>query len=63
MAAEPDQPPVDSMLDVYNDLVRAVRGGEGDEVRDLNDRLRGVFEEFGLDKGGHRHGRHHPDPA
>jgi hypothetical protein len=33
-----------------NNLAAAVRGGEGEGIRDLNDRLGGVFQEFGLDE-------------
>jgi DNA invertase Pin-like site-specific DNA recombinase len=51
LAAEPDEPPTDAMLDIYNAMARAVRGGGTDEsVADLNDRLRAVFEEFRLDR-------------
>jgi hypothetical protein len=39
------------MLDIYNVMARAVRGGGKDEsVADLNDRLRAVFGEFRLDR-------------
>jgi hypothetical protein len=49
--AEPNEPPTDAMLDIYNVMARAVRGGGKDEsVADLNDRLRAVFEEFRLDR-------------
>ena len=49
--ADSDEPPTDAMLDVYNVMARAVRGGGKDEsVADLNDRLRAVFEEFRLDR-------------
>jgi Recombinase zinc beta ribbon domain len=51
LAAEPDDPPTDAMLDIYNAMARAVRGGGKDEsVADLNDRLRAVFEEFRLER-------------
>jgi hypothetical protein len=51
LAAEPDDPPTDAMLDIYNTMARAVRGGGKDEsIADLNDRLRAVFEEFRLER-------------
>jgi DNA invertase Pin-like site-specific DNA recombinase len=49
LAAEPVDPPTDSMLDVYNDLARAVRGKGDGTVAELNDRLRAVFAEFRMD--------------
>jgi site-specific DNA recombinase len=49
LAIEPTRPPVDAMLDIYNDLARAVRGGAGESLAELNDRLRAIFEEFRLD--------------
>jgi hypothetical protein len=50
LAAEPDQPATDALLDVYNDLAAAVRGREGESLAELNDRLCGIFEEFRLDQ-------------
>jgi DNA invertase Pin-like site-specific DNA recombinase len=50
LAAEPIEPPTDSMLDVYNDLARAVRGSGDGTVAELNDRLRAVFAEFRMDE-------------
>jgi DNA invertase Pin-like site-specific DNA recombinase/diadenosine tetraphosphatase ApaH/serine/threonine PP2A family protein phosphatase len=50
LAAEPVEPPTDSMLDVYNDLAHAVRGSDDSSVGELNDRLRAVFAEFRMDE-------------
>jgi DNA invertase Pin-like site-specific DNA recombinase len=51
LAAQPDAPPTDAMLDMYNAIARAVRrGAHEDGVAQLNDRLRAVFEEFRLDQ-------------
>lgn len=49
---EMKQPTDDAMLDAYNSLAAAVRGGEdaGDEVQEINERLKGQFEEFRLDQ-------------
>lgn len=46
-AAQDD--PVDAALDLYDDLRRNVRGGDG-SLADLNERLRAEFEEFRLDR-------------
>ncbi|MGH2780070.1 MAG: zinc ribbon domain-containing protein [Thermoleophilaceae bacterium] len=51
LAAEPQEPPTDAMLDVYNAIASAVRGGDSQGgVAELNERLRAVFEEFRLDR-------------
>ena len=50
LALEPPDAPTDAMLDIYNDLARAVRGGEGETVAQLNDRLRASFDEFRIDR-------------
>lgn len=47
LAAEPADPSVDAMLDVYNQLAAAVRSH--DSVADLNERLRTVFKEVRID--------------
>ena len=49
LAAEPEQPNTDALLDAWNDLARAVRG-DGGSLGDLNERLRAKFEEFRLDR-------------
>jgi hypothetical protein len=51
LATEPEEPPTDAMLDVYNAIANAVRGGDSQAgVAELNERLRAVFEEFRLDR-------------
>ena len=49
LAAEPADPSVDAMLDVYNQLAAAVRSHDNDSVADLNERLRSVFKEVRID--------------
>lgn len=49
LAAEPADPSVDAMLDVYNQLAAAVRSHDNDSVADLNERLRTVFKEVRID--------------
>jgi DNA invertase Pin-like site-specific DNA recombinase len=49
LAAEPADPSVDAMLDVYNQLAAAVRSNDKDSVADLNERLRTVFKEVRID--------------
>jgi DNA invertase Pin-like site-specific DNA recombinase len=49
MAAEPADPSVDAMLDVYNQLAAAVRSHDNDSVADLNERLRTIFKEVRID--------------
>ncbi len=48
-AMEEEPSPTDTALDLYNDLVRVVRGGDG-SLLDLNERLRSEFEAFELDR-------------
>ena len=52
LATQPEEPPTDAMLDVYNAIAQAVRGAGGDEqgVSELNERLRAVFDEFRVDQ-------------
>lgn len=49
LAAEPEDPSIDAMLDVYNQLAAAVRSHDNDSVADLNERLRTVFKEVRID--------------
>jgi DNA invertase Pin-like site-specific DNA recombinase len=50
LAALEDEPtPTDAALDLYNELAAAIRSG-GDSLGELNERLRGKFEEFRLDQ-------------
>lgn len=45
----PTEPPIDAVLDLYNDLSRSLRGAEGRTMADLNVRLRAVFAEFRIE--------------
>jgi hypothetical protein len=45
LATEPD---TDAMLDLYSRLRDAVQAGQGDDLRELNERLMGIFETFRL---------------
>lgn len=47
--AIPTETPVDAVLDLYNELARALRGGQGETLAALNVRLRTVFAEFRLE--------------
>ena len=48
--AEPEPPSIDALLDFYNALASAIRGGDGQaSMAELNQRLRASFEEFRLD--------------
>jgi DNA invertase Pin-like site-specific DNA recombinase len=49
LAAEPAEPSIDAMLDVYSQLAAAVRSHDNDSVADLNERLRTVFKEVRID--------------
>jgi site-specific DNA recombinase len=46
LAAAPAQPPTDALLDVYNGLAAAIRGGGN--VKEVNERLRANFKEVRL---------------
>jgi DNA invertase Pin-like site-specific DNA recombinase len=51
LAAESEEPPIDTMLDIYNGLARAIQtGAEDTSIVQLNERLHAVFEAFRLDQ-------------
>jgi DNA invertase Pin-like site-specific DNA recombinase len=48
LGTEPEPPPTDDMLDLFNELAASVRLGGG-TLGELNERLRAEFQEFRLD--------------